>query len=326
MIKTTIVITGCAGFLGSHLARHYLKLGHSVVGLDNLSTGSQSNLDDLAQIASQHRVKFCYLPLDCAKPWAAIFEREFASLKLAPIGGVYHFASPASPPLYQALALETIWVNTVGLSEALAVADAHRTQVLFASTSEIYGDPEQHPQSEDYWGNVNSVGLRSCYDESKRLGETIVFTHNLKFQTRHKIVRIFNTYGPNMNPSDGRVVINFLTQAIRGEALTIYGTGQQTRSFCFVTDLVEGLVKLMDHPTFCGPVNLGNPTEFSMLELVAEIEKLFSGQKLQKQFLRLPKDDPRQRRPNIQLAAQQLGWTPKVSLAEGLKVMLESLR
>jgi nucleoside-diphosphate-sugar epimerase len=238
---------------------------------------------------------------------------------------VFHFASPASPPHYQRLGLETMWVNSVGLSLAMTFADQVGARVIFSSTSEIYGDPEISPQPETYWGNVNTLGPRSCYDESKRFGESLIYTYNLKNKTQHGLVRIFNTYGPRMNPNDGRVIINFLVQAMKGEALTVYGSGQQTRSFCYVDDLIEGIMKYAESP-LTEPVNIGNDHEFTILEAAETVKKIFSDKKLKIEFQALPKDDPKQRKPDLSKAKKLLApWSPKVSLAEGLRHVIKWL-
>lgn len=321
-MKTTgVLITGGGGFIGSHLAEHYLSRSTPVVCVDNFCTGMRSNIDYLKKIASQNSLVF--FEEDVSKPWDWI---KILSPNLTiKISHVFHFASPASPPLYQELALETLWVNSVGLQNALSFADTVGARVIFASTSEIYGDPKCSPQPESYWGNVNSFGIRACYDEAKRFGEALLFTHNLKKKTKHGLVRIFNTYGPRMNPTDGRVIINFLVQASKGQKLTIYGDGKQTRSFCYISDLVSGLVKYAEsHIT--EPVNLGNDKDFTILQLVEEIKKLYPSETLQVEFKDLPDDDPKLRRPDLTKARKWLApWEPKVSLSEGLHLMNDEL-
>lgn len=305
----SVVITGAAGFLGSHLSEYYLKQGYHVVGLDNLCTGSQSNVDLLLKLSPQfefHELDAC----TAADEWPKAENVEF----------VFHFASPASPPLYQKLNIETLWVNTKGLESALKYADKHHARVIFASTSEVYGDPSVSPQPETYWGNVNSFGVRSCYDEAKRFGEALIFSHNERHKTSHGLVRIFNTYGPRMNPNDGRVVINFILQALRNEPLTVYGDGLQTRSFCYVTDLVEGISRYAQSMLTI-PVNLGNQNEFTILELAEKVLQVTnSTSKII--YHPLPGDDPKQRRPDTSRAREKLNhWKPQVELLEGLTHM-----
>ncbi len=316
---TGALITGAAGFLGSNLAETLLNQGVPVFGVDNFVTGLKSNLDSLKGD------KFQFHEFDVSKSWADLIpELEKFPHKFS---HVFHFASPASPPLYQAEAFQTIWVNTKGVSEAIKFADTQGARVIFSSTSEIYGDPEVHPQPETYRGNVNTMGIRSCYDEAKRMGETLIFTSNWKNNTKHGLVRIFNTYGPKMNPKDGRVVINMLTYGHRGEKLPIYGDGKQTRSFCYVTDLIEGILRYAQ-TELVEPVNIGNDKEFTILELAEIVQKkLFPEKDLQIEHSPLPKDDPLQRRPDLTKAQQLLGgWGPKVQLEEGLRNMYAWLK
>jgi len=295
------VVTGGAGFLGSHLCDLLRSRGWDVVAVDNFLTGHADNVAHLSDDAGftfvEHDV-IAGLPVDGA------------------VDAVLHLASPASPPEYLAHPIETLEVGSVGTRHALDLARAHGARFLLASTSEIYGDPLVHPQPESYFGNVNSVGPRSVYDEAKRYAEAITMAYHRTFDVDTKIVRIFNTYGPRLNPGDGRVVSNFLAQAMRGEALTVYGDGKQTRSFCFVSDEVEGLLALLesDH---VGPMNIGNPDEFTMLEL-AELVLDVTGCTSELVFEPLPADDPRQRRPDISLAERVLDWHPHVALREGL--------
>ena len=312
----TVLITGAAGFLGSHLAEHYLKKNYHVVGVDNLSTSNMNNVDYLKSMYSG----YVFHKFDACGDWNFLKNEIKGSLAY-----VFHFASPASPPLYQKLAFETIDINTNGLLKALNFAQDNGGRVVFASTSEIYGDPAISPQVESYWGNVNSFGPRSCYDEAKRLGETLIFEFNRKHQSQHGLVRIFNTYGPRMNPDDGRVVINFLVQAERGEALTIYGDGSQTRSFCYVDDLISGITKYAES-TLSIPVNLGNQHEFSILGLAEVVKKMYPEKNLAIKFFELPKDDPKLRRPDTTLAHTHLGWTPQVDLQIGLERMRSWLK
>ena len=304
----TVLVTGAAGFLGSHLAEFYLKKNYHVVGVDNLST---SNMDNVEYLKSRHQ-GYQFFKFDACGDWGFLKNEIKGSLEY-----VFHFASPASPPLYQKLAFETIDINTNGLLKALNFAQENKGRVVFASTSEVYGDPAISPQVESYWGNVNSFGPRSCYDEAKRLGETLIFEFNRKHQSNHGLVRIFNTYGPRMNPDDGRVVINFLVQAERNEAMTIYGDGSQTRSFCYVDDLINGITKYAES-TLSFPVNLGNPHEFSILGLAQIVKEMYPAKNLEIKFFDLPTDDPKIRRPDTTLAQKHLGWTPQVDLKIGL--------
>lgn len=314
-----ILITGGGGFLGSHLAEKYLESGHSVVAVDNFCTGLRANKDYLQGLPSSSRLQF--IEANVIEPWGPWTAQISGKVDL-----VLHFASPASPPHYQRLGLETMWVNSMGLSRALEFADTQKARVVFASTSEIYGDPEISPQPESYWGNVNTIGPRSCYDEAKRFGESLIYTHNLKYGTHHGFVRIFNTYGPRMNPNDGRVIINFLVQALKNEPLTVYGSGHQTRSFCYVDDLVAGIRAYAD-TQLTGPVNLGNDREFTILEAAKTVQNIFAEKNLQIVHMDLPKDDPKQRKPLLTLAKKELApWEPKISLEIGLKRVLEWLR
>lgn len=322
---TGVLITGGAGFIGTSLAEYYLSKNTPVVCVDNFCTGTRSHVDDLKALSKKVNSKdphlFAFVEADVSAPWgwAKILSPDLH------ISHVFHLASPASPPLYQELALETMWVNSVGLQHALNFADNVGARVVYASTSEVYGDPECSPQPESYWGHVNSFGIRSCYDEAKRFGEALLFTHNLKKKTKHGLVRIFNTYGPRMNPVDGRVIINFLTQAEKGQKLTVYGEGTQTRSFCYISDLIAGLVRYAESD-IREPINLGNDKDFSILQLAEEVKKLYSNKDLQIEFKPLPQDDPKQRRPDLSKARQFLApWSPKVELAQGLKLMRDGL-
>ncbi len=307
----SVLITGCAGFIGSHLSEHFLNAGYAVVGIDNFATGMKGNVEHLKTFP-----QFSFFAADVCQPWNEIMSHM--NLKtLDQLQYVFHFASPASPPLYQALALETLKVNSVGLENALRFATQYKARVIFASTSEVYGDPKVHPQPESYWGYVNSYGERSCYDEAKRFGEALIFSFNKKMNTQHGLVRIFNTYGPRMNPHDGRVVINFVKQALLNEPLTVYGQGTQTRSFCYVDDLVSGIVKYAES-ALTEPVNLGNPGEFTILELAETVKKLFSKNNSEIRFLPMPSDDPLQRKPDIQKAMTLLHWKPEIKLQDGL--------
>jgi nucleoside-diphosphate-sugar epimerase len=311
--RASVIVTGAAGFLGSHLSEKYLKEGYTVYGLDNFCTGLRSNAERL----KSGYPNFQFFEKDVSKEWTGL--PEIKNLKY-----IFHFASPASPPHYQRLALETLWVNTLGLENAIQTADKHKARVIFASSSEVYGDPEFSPQPESYWGHVNSFGERSCYDEAKRFGEALIFSHNKKSGTKHGLVRIFNTYGPRMNPNDGRVVINFILQALKNENLTVYGDGKQTRSFCYVDDLVAGISKYTASD-ISFPVNIGNDREFTMLELADVVLKVIPG-KSKLSFQDLPSDDTKKRRPDLTSAKKHFsGWQPLIPLVEGVKLMAEWL-
>ncbi len=308
-----ILVAGAAGFVGSHLCDFLIARGDYVIGIDNLSTGSKKNI---AHLLRHPRFKF-------AKDDVA--RRE--GFKTLPYRGnideIYHLASPASPAYYQQNPINTWKANTIGTLNLLQLEKKYRAKFLFASTSEVYGDPLQHPQTESYFGNVNPVGIRSCYDESKRAGESLCMDYYRQFNSQIKIVRIFNTYGPRMDKNDGRVVSNFITQALANEPITIYGTGRQTRSFQYVDDLIGGLIKMMASPkSFVGPVNIGNPGEFTVLELAKKIIK-FTGSKSSIIYKPLPQDDPNQRKPDIALAKQVLNWQSKINLEVGLKSTIE---
>ncbi|BCG96129.1 UDP-glucuronic acid decarboxylase family protein [Mesorhizobium sp. 131-2-1] len=297
-----LLVTGGAGFLGSHLCGRLVELGHQVVCADNFSTGSRDNIRQLLAVPAFELIEHdVTLPLDLD------------------VDGIYHLASPAAPIHYQNDPIRTTRTNVLGAINMLDLARSRGTRILQASTSEVYGDPEVHPQPETYWGRVNPIGTRSCYNEGKRCAETLFFDYWREARTEIKVARIFNTYGPNMHPDDGRVVSNFIVQAIRGEPLTIYGTGSQTRSFCYVDDLVDGLLRLMASPAdFTGPANIGNPHEVTMIELAEHVLRLVGGgSKLE--FRPLPSDDPRQRCPDISLMRAALGWRPRISLEDGLR-------
>ncbi len=299
-MKKRILITGGAGFLGSHLCERLLGQGHEVVCADNLFTGRKQNIAHLLS-----NPDFEFLRHDVIDP-----------IRIE-VDEIYNLACPASPPHYQYNAIKTIKTSVMGAINVLGLAKRTKARVFQASTSEIYGDPEVHPQPESYWGNVNTIGIRSCYDEGKRVAETLFFDYHRQNGVDIRVVRIFNTYGPRMLPNDGRVVSNFICQALRGEDITIYGDGKQTRSFCYVDDLISGFVKFMETDNFTGPVNLGNPGEFTMLELAEQVLKKVGG-KSKLVFRPLPSDDPKQRKPDITLAKTRLGWEPKVPLTEGL--------
>jgi len=324
----SILVTGAAGFIGSHLVETLLKAGAKVIGVDNFLTGSQKNLSEVAENLGevfQPGKNWWFIEADVNQSPAKYLTPEILAAA-GQIQTVLHFASPASPPRYQAHPVATYLVNSLAtheLLEWLKVA-APAAKFLFASTSEIYGDPAVHPQTESYWGNVNPNGIRSCYDEGKRLGETICGVHERDFGQDVRIARIFNTYGPRIALDDGRVIPNFIDQALKGEALTIYGSGQQTRSYCYVTDLVAGILTLALTPGLKGQtVNLGNPEEFSLLETAELVTEAVTGQKPtpdQLKYLPLPGDDPTRRKPDISRAAQVLGWQPEVSFETGLKL------
>ncbi len=297
-----ILVTGGAGFIGSHLCARLLAAGHAVVCLDNFSTGSRETIAPLLE-----NPRFTLITHDITEPLALSVEQ------------IYHLASPASPLHYQHRPVETVRTNVIGTINALETARTTNARILLASTSEIYGDPLVHPQPETYWGNVNPIGPRSCYDEGKRCAETLFFDHHRQFGLVIKVARIFNTYGPHMAVNDGRVVSNFIVQAISGEAITLYGDGSQTRSFCYVSDIVEGLVHLMESDaTITGPINLGDPRETSMRDLAETILRL-TGSHARIVTHPLPADDPRRRCPDITRARTILGWEPTTPLEEGLR-------
>ena len=304
----TILVTGGAGFLGSHLCDRLIERGDEVICLDNFFTGRKANIAHLL-----NHPRFELIRHDIVHP--VFLEAD----------QIYNLACPASPVAYQYNAIKTIKTSTVGMVNILGLAKRCRARVLQASTSEVYGDPQMHPQSEDYWGHVNPIGPRSCYDEGKRIAESLCIQYHLAHGIEVRIMRIFNTYGPRMDPNDGRVISNFIMQALRGEPLTIYGDGSQTRSFCYVDDLLEGMIRLMDQDQDSGPVNIGNPLEFSMLELAAEVLKA-CGSSSQLVHKELPADDPKQRCPDITKAKDLLGWTPQVDLQTGLSRTVDYYR
>jgi UDP-glucuronate decarboxylase len=296
-----ILVTGGAGFLGSHLCERLLNEGNDVLCVDNFYTGSKENVKHL--LAHHH---FELMRHDVTFPL------------YVEVDEIYNLACPASPPHYQSDPVQTTKTSVHGAINMLGLAKRLKAKILQASTSEVYGDPEIHPQTEDYWGRVNPVGIRSCYDEGKRCAETLFFDYWRQHQVDIKVVRIFNTYGPRMDPNDGRVVSNFIMQALQGKDITIYGDGQQTRSFCYVDDLIDGMIRMMNGPQgFTGPVNIGNPGEFTMLELAQQVIALTQS-KSQLIFMPLPQDDPKQRQPNIDLAKDKLNWEPHISLDKGL--------
>lgn len=296
-----VLITGGAGFLGSHLSDRLLSEGNEVICMDNLFTGAKRNIAHLLG-----HPNFEFIRHDVTDPFKFEVDR------------IYNLACPASPVHYQHNAIKTVKTSVMGAINCLGLAKRVNARIFQASTSEVYGDPDVHPQPESYWGNVNPIGIRSCYDEGKRCAETLFFDYHRQNGVDIRVARIFNTYGPRMSPEDGRVVSNFIVQALRGEDITIYGDGTQTRSFCYFSDLIDGFVRLMEQEETVGPVNIGNPVEFTMLELAENVIKL-TGTKSKIIHEELPSDDPKQRKPDIMLAKKYLGWEPKVPLAEGLK-------
>lgn len=301
-----ILVTGAAGFLGSHLCDSLLAQGHEVLGVDNLYTGSRVNIQHLL-----------------ANPNFEFMRHDITLPLFVEVDQIYNLACPASPIHYQKNPVQTIKTSIQGAINVLGLAKRTGARVLQASTSEVYGDPLIEVQSESYWGNVNPIGIRACYDEGKRAAETLFFDYFRQYKTQIKVARIFNTYGPRMDLNDGRVVSNFAVQALRGEPLTIYGDGSQTRSFCFVGDLVPGLIKLMESPSdVTGPINLGNPNEFTMMELAQKIIHSASSNSTL-EFRELPQDDPKQRKPDISKAKELLNWEPKIQLDEGLRTTID---
>ena len=303
------LVTGGAGFLGSHLCDRLIERGEDVLCVDNFFTGSKANVSHLLGNSN-----FELMRHDVTFPLYVEVDR------------IFNLACPASPVHYQHDPVQTTKTSVHGAINMLGLAKRVKARILQASTSEVYGDPDVHPQSETYWGKVNPIGIRSCYDEGKRCAETLFFDYHRQHQLEIKVMRIFNTYGPRMHPQDGRVVSNFIVQALKGENITIYGDGQQSRSFCYVDDLIDGMLRLMDSPAdFSGPVNIGNPVEFTMLELAEKVIRLVSGKSMLT-FHPLPLDDPRQRQPNISLARDKLDWQPKVALEDGLKETIAYFR
>ena len=306
MKRTRVLVTGGAGFIGSHLCERLLDLGYEVICMDNLFTGQRDNIRHLLN-----------------NPYFEFIRKDVLEDIQVECDQIYNLACPASPIHYQYDPIKTIKTSFIGALHVLGLAKRCHATVLQASTSEVYGDPEVHPQPESYWGHVNPDGIRSCYDEGKRAAETLFFDYHRQHGVDIKVVRIFNTYGPNMRGDDGRVVSNFIVQALKGEDITIYGDGSQTRSFCYVDDLVEALIRMMNsRKEFTGPVNLGNPGEFTMLELANKVIEL-TGSKSKITYLPLPQDDPTQRKPVIELAKKELDWQPTIPLEEGLKKTIE---
>jgi UDP-glucuronate decarboxylase len=308
-LRQRVLVTGGAGFLGSHLCERLIRDGHDVLCVDNFFTGTRSNIARLLGHAQfelmRHDITFpLYVEVD----------------------KIYNLACPASPVHYQFDPVQTTKTSVIGAINMLGLAKRTKARILQASTSEVYGDPSVHPQPESYWGNVNPIGLRSCYDEGKRCAETLFFDYHRQLMLDVRVVRIFNTYGPRMHPNDGRVVSNFIMQALRGDDITIYGDGRQTRSFCYVDDLIDGMVRMMESDAAApGPVNIGNPKEFTMLELAQAVVAL-TGSRSRIVHRELPQDDPRQRQPDITLARQRLGWEPTVPLEQGLQRTIDYFR
>jgi UDP-glucuronate decarboxylase len=301
-LSTRVLVTGGAGFLGSHLCERLLKDQYDVICLDNFFTGQKHNIEHLA-----------------GNPYFELVRHDVTFPYYAEVDQIYNFACPASPPHYQHDPVQTTKTSVHGAINMLGLAKRIKARILQASTSEVYGDPSVHPQIETYWGNVNPIGIRSCYDEGKRCAETLFFDYQRQNQVEIKVVRIFNTYGPRMHPNDGRVVSNFIMQALRGEDITIYGDGSQTRSFCYVDDLIEAIILMMNSRSgFTGPVNIGNPGEFTIKELAEAVIRL-TGSKSKIQYKPLPEDDPKQRKPDITLAKSELDWSPRIGLEEGLQ-------
>jgi UDP-glucuronate decarboxylase len=306
MIKKKVLVTGGAGFIGSHLCDRLLSEGNEVICLDNYFTGQKKNIVHLLE-----------------NPFFELIRHDITMPFFIEVDEIYNLACPASPVHYQYNAIKTVKTSVMGAINMLGLAKRIRAKILQASTSEVYGDPELHPQPESYWGNVNPIGPRACYDEGKRAAETLFVNYYKQNNVRIKIVRIFNTYGPRMHPNDGRVVSNFIVQALKGEPLTIYGDGSQTRSFQYVDDLIEGMIRMMgSREEFTGPVNLGNPVEFTILQL-AEMVKKMTNSSSEIIHLPLPQDDPAQRQPNIDLAKKELNWKPSIPLEEGLKKTID---
>ena len=308
-MSSRVLITGGAGFIGSHLCERLLDQGHEVICVDNFFTGSRRNVEHLF-----------------SNPRFEVIRHDVTFPLYLEVDQIYNLACPASPVHYQHDPVQTTKTSVMGAINMLGLAKRLRVPILQASTSEVYGDPAVHPQTEDYWGNVNPIGTRSCYDEGKRAAETLFFDYRRQHDLDIKVIRIFNTYGPRMHPNDGRVVSNFIVQALRGEPITIYGDGSQTRSFCYVDDLVDGMVRLMDtgHEV-TGPVNVGNPGEFTMLELAQAVLEI-TGSSSAIEHRPLPQDDPKQRQPDISLARSKLGWEPSVPLTDGLRRTVDYFR
>ena len=303
--RKRILITGGAGFLGTHLSERLLKEGNEIICLDNFFTGTKENVAHLMD-----------------DPYFEIIRHDVEFPIHLEVDEIYNLACPASPPHYQHNPIHTNKTSVLGAINMLGLAKRNNAKIMQASTSEVYGDPHVHPQTEDYWGNVNPIGIRSCYDEGKRCAETLFFDYYREHNLKIKVARIFNTYGPNMHPSDGRVVSNFIIQALKGEDITIYGDGSQSRSFCYVDELIDGFVRLMASDEFTGPVNLGNPVEFTIKELAEKIIEM-TNSKSKLSLNPLPQDDPKQRQPDITLAKKELDWEPIIKLEQGLKTTID---
>ena len=303
-----VLVTGGAGFLGSHLCDRLIKEGNDVICADNLFTGSKDNIRHLL-----------------SNPYFEFIRHDVTESLYVEVDQIYNLACPASPVHYQYNPIKTAKTSVMGAMNMLGLAKRVSARILQASTSEVYGDPEVHPQPESYRGCVNPIGIRSCYDEGKRMAETLFFDYHRQHKVDIRVIRIFNTYGPRMNKNDGRVVSNFIVQALKGEDITIYGDGMQTRSFCYVDDLIEGMYRMMNTDNFTGPVNIGNPGEFTMLELANKVIEL-TDSKSKIVYRPLPSDDPMQRKPAIELAKEKLGWQPTIALEEGLKKTIEYFR
>lgn len=308
-MRKRALVTGGAGFLGSHLCEKLLNDGHEVLCVDNFYTGRKDNIAHLLK-----------------NPFFEVIRHDICFPLYVEVDHIYNLACPASPIHYQFDPVQTTKTSVHGSINMLGLAKRVKAKIFLASTSEVYGDPDVHPQPESYWGNVNPTGIRSCYDEGKRCAETLFFDYYRQHALKIKVARIFNTFGPRMLPNDGRVVSNFIVQALKGEDITVYGEGNQTRSFCYVDDMIEAFVRLMDSPDdFTGPVNLGNPDEFSILELANKVIEM-TGSKAKIVFRPLPSDDPRQRQPDISLAAERLGWRPEMKLENGLERTIHYFR
>ncbi len=305
-MKKRILVTGGAGFLGSHLCERLLNEGNEVISLDNYFTGSKENIVHLMD-----------------NPFFEVIRHDVTMPFFIEVDEIYNLACPASPVHYQYNAIKTIKTSVMGAINMLGLAKRVKAKILQASTSEVYGDPQVHPQTEEYWGHVNPIGIRSCYDEGKRCAESLFFSYHRQNNVRIKVMRIFNTYGPRMHPNDGRVISNFIVQALKDEDITIYGDGSQTRSFCYVDDLIDGMIKLMNtQDSFTGPVNVGNPNEFTIKQL-AELVIKMTGSKSKLIYKPLPEDDPLQRQPDITLANKELNWQPSIELQTGLAKTIE---
>jgi len=309
MERKKILVTGGAGFLGSHLCKRLLDDGHEVICLDNFFTGNKDNIIDLF-----------------SNPRFELLRHDVTFSLYVEVDQIYNLACPASPIHYQFDPVQTTKTSVHGAINMLGLAKRTKARILQASTSEVYGDPEVHPQTEDYWGHVNPIGFRSCYDEGKRCAETLFFDYYRQNKVDIRVIRIFNTYGPNMHPHDGRVVSNFIVQALKNEDITIYGDGSQTRSFQYVDDLIEGMIKMMNQDGFIGPVNIGNPNEFTIKQLAEMVLKFIPESTSKIVYRPLPSDDPKQRQPDISLAKEKLTWEPKILLEEGLKKTIDYFR